>query len=399
MTSQVARSFVAFLITCLAAFGQNVTLPSAMDGVEGGSGTNIPFGSSLACRYQCIYNANTLPWTGPRLISGLKLRADNGSPLQWATVATPAKGFLVVSVLMSTTYASALSPSSTFEDNRGIDRQWVLQNYHLQLPMQPVLNATGPRPANIDLPFTTPWWYGMVPARGNQPAPANLLVEIWIHSQPTGAYRIDNLGGCIAPVTSFGQQGTLCASPGLTPPTVDSDPSMIAGTTYSWQVDDAPPNAPFVLVIGATNQGGFLGQAAYPLPYPMFDPQNPSLPSPALQLANLGWSAPDCWLNLDPGAGESVFGVADANGHGVVTAGLPAGSQHVGTELFVQAFIYAQTANALQVITTMGRSSTVCGPLDVARIYAFYDNTATPQPPPPTSGAVQYGLGMILEVQ
>ncbi|MFO1076840.1 MAG: hypothetical protein U1E73_03840 [Planctomycetota bacterium] len=387
------------LIGAVAA--QNITVPAPLDGVEGGSGSNIPFGSNLACRYQCLYDASVLPWSGPLLISGISIRADNGTPLVPGN-AIAAKGFLDVSIAMSTTYASAATASATFDDNYGEDVQWVLTHYHIQLPAQPALTTTGPRPANVDFMFATPWFYGLTPARGNQPAPRNLLVEIWIHAQPTGAYRIDNLGGCIAAQTQFGNQGPACYASNApnqpTPPlgpTLTPDPSMIAGGPFSWTVANAAPSAPFLLAFNLTAQGGLFGLPQYPLPYPMFDPQNPSQPSPALAAAM--WPAPDCWLNIDPAV--TLFGVCGTNGIGVITTQLPSGGRYVGTELFAQGLIYSQTANSLNVITTLGRSSTICGPLDTARIHAFYNNTANPPPPPPATGAAQYGQAMVFEVR
>ena len=58
MPSMVPRAFVAALIPCIAVTAQSLTVPSSLAGVEGGSATNVPFGSNLACRYQCIYDAS-----------------------------------------------------------------------------------------------------------------------------------------------------------------------------------------------------------------------------------------------------------------------------------------------------------------------------------------------------
>ncbi|MDO8349061.1 MAG: hypothetical protein Q7T30_02410, partial [Planctomycetota bacterium] len=114
---------VAAFVGSLAA--QNVTVPAVMNGVEGGGGTSIPFGSNLACRFQCVYDAQELPWTGPRMISGISLRADNGTPTT-PGAAMPAKGYIDISVLMSTTHVSSATASGTFEDNYGEDWMWCL---------------------------------------------------------------------------------------------------------------------------------------------------------------------------------------------------------------------------------------------------------------------------------
>ena len=394
MRSKFAAQLSMFLTVAGSATAQAIVVPAVMNGVEGGGGSNIPFGSNLACRYQCIFDAQELPWSGPRLISGISIRADNGTPTT-AGAAIAAKGFVELSVLMSTTYKDASTMSATFRDNRGADATWVMLSERIMLPAQAVTATPGPRAANIDLDFTTPWFFGLTPGRPSQPPPGNLLVEIWITSQPTGVYRIDNLSGCQAQAADFGNQDPLCIVPGQTlPPTLTSSTSMLAGGSFGWTLSHAPANAPFLIMVNGTNQGGLFGQATMPLPYPLFDPLNPSLPPAGLTA--LRWSAPDCWLNIDPIG--SFVGVCDAMGTGTATAVIPAG-RHVGTTVYGQAIALAPTANQLGVVTTRGRHSTVCGPLGVSRNYAFYNNTTVPPPTAPTSGAVQYGVGLILEVR
>ncbi len=396
MRSDVARFLIAGVTGCGLCPSQNVTVPASLNGVEGGGGTNIPFGSNLACRYQCIYDAEELPWAGPRVITGILLRADNNAPLS----AIPAKGFLDVSVLMSTTDKNSATASATFADNYGSDATWVISHQLMQLPAQPLLPA-GPRPANIPFVFTVPWAYGLTPASPGLPAPANLLVEIWIHSQPAGLYRIDNLSGCVAPTTTFGLLGPLCVVPTVppAPPPVPvaltTDTSMLAGSSFAWHIANAPPSVPFLVTLNLTNTGGLFGQAAWPLPYPMFDPMNPSQPSAAL--APLLWSAPDCWLNLDPVT--ALGGSTDTAGVGSAVGFLPPGRQFVGTTFYAQAIVLSPTSNALRFITSLGRSSTICGPLGVARNFSFYNTASTPPAPTPTSGSVQVGVGLVFEVQ
>ena len=129
--------FLATLPTFAAAAATQGTVPMVMAGVEGGGGTNIPFGGSQACRYQCIYDAEELPWTGPTLISGIRIRPDfNNGQL------TPAKGFLEVSVLVSTTHRDSATASTVFDENYGTDATWVIQNQVLQLPAQPAMTGS-----------------------------------------------------------------------------------------------------------------------------------------------------------------------------------------------------------------------------------------------------------------
>ena len=310
---------------------------------------------------------------------------------------TSAQGFLDISVLVSTTDKDSATMSAEFDQNYGSDATWVIKNQLIQLPAQPTLvtGATGPRPANISFPFTVPWAYGLTPVTQGQPAPDNLLVEIHIHSQPGGSYRIDNLSSCTAPTSSFGMVGTACHAAGMAPVELESNTSMQAGNPYAWQLSNAEPGMPFMLAMNLTDQGGLLGNPAWPLPYPLFDPANPSQPSQALALAAFTGSAPDCYINVDLAA--TLGGVMDANGEGTVSVILPPGRQYVGLTLYTQAIVFSQTANPLLLISSAGHASTICGPLGVSRVYQFYNGGPTVTPP--TSGTLTFGLGPVIEVQ
>lgn len=382
------RFAVAFVFALAALLAQNTTVPALLQGVEGGGGTSIPFGSNQACRYQCLYEAVELPWSGPRVITGIRIRPD----LNTGPQTVPQKGFLEISVLMSTTDRNITNMSPVFAENYGTDATLVIDRQLVMLPAQPP-QANGPMPANIPLVFTVPWVYGLTPVVQGMPPPSNLLVEIHIHSQPSGIYRIDNIGNCSAQQTTFGSVGPACAV-GPQPATLTGDQTMVAGSSYTWRIANAPPSMPFLVGLNLVGGGFLLDNPAWPLPYPMFDPANPTLPSPAL--AALVYPAPDCYLNMN----MPVFlsGIADANGVGTATAQLPAGRQNVGTTFYAQALILAPTANPLRFITTEGYGATICGPLGVARNFAFYNNTLVP-PPVPTSGSVQAGVSMVFEVQ
>jgi hypothetical protein len=385
MRSQVVLRFAISIAVAAMASAQNVTVPATLAGVEGGGASNIPFGSSQACRYQCIYDAEELPWTGPRVITGLLLRADNNTPF----AAIAAKGFLDVSVLVSTTDKNSATASSVFADNYGTDATWVINHQLMQLPAQPLL-TTAPRPANIPLVFTVPWAFGLTPATSTMPAPKNLLVEIWVHAQPSGLYRLDNFGSCASTLAVFGNAGPACAPAGGVNVTLTGDASLQAGSAYGWLIEHAPPAAPFLLALDLTNSGGLFGNPALPLPVPLFDPQNPTLPPPGLPFVQA--AAPDCYLNITPVG--LLGGVANAAGIGAVTGQLPPGRQYVGLTIYSQAIVFAPTANPLLFVASRGHSATVCGPLGVARLHVFYNASATP----PTSGSLAYGVGLIFDV-
>ena len=171
---------------------------------------------------------------------------------------------------------------------------------------------------------------------------------------------------------------------------------MQAGINYTWRLRAAPPSTPFWISVDLVNTGGLNGNPLWPLPYPLFDPANPSEPSAALALIGLTESAPDCYLNISPTV--TLGGITDASGDGQVTVLLPAGREYVGTTLFTQAIVFSPTSNPLFVITSLGRSTTVCGPLGVARVFQFYNSSGQPPPPPPTSGTRNLGVGLIVDV-
>ena len=106
MSSMLARPIVSFAVVCSGLLAQNQVVPGFMAGIEGGSATNVPFGSNLACRYQVVFDRDELPWTGPRPIRGFSIRADlgdpNGSGVPASTTSTPAIGWKAArpSVLM-----------------------------------------------------------------------------------------------------------------------------------------------------------------------------------------------------------------------------------------------------------------------------------------------------------
>jgi hypothetical protein len=384
---------VLMMIAASGLAAQNSTIPSNMIGVEGGGGTSIPFGGSMACRYQCIYDSEELPWVGPRVLTGVRIRPDfyGGSYV-------PPKGFIEISVLMSTCDRDSASSSSVFDENYGSDATWVIENRVMQLPAQPALPAgsVGPRAANIDFVFDAPWVYGMTPIVSGLPAPNNLLIEIWIHSQPSGSYRVDNMSTCTAPTSTFGMVGAGCSIPNNQPVELTGDSSMQAGSSYTWRISNAEPLMPFTIGLSLTGAGVLAGNPAWQLPYPLFDPANPAQPSAALLAGGLQWSAPDCYLNIN--SSSVLGGVSDSAGLGQASAMLPAGREFVGLTIYSQATLLAPTANPLFIMTSLGRSTTVCGPLGVARIFQFYNNNQSPPPTPPTSGSRSLGVGLVLEV-
>ena len=57
-----------------------------------------------------------------------------------------------------------------------------------------------------------------------------------------------------APTSTFGMIGPACAVPGNPQVEVTGDTSMLAGSAYTWQVANAEPYMPFVLIVDLTDQ-------------------------------------------------------------------------------------------------------------------------------------------------
>jgi hypothetical protein len=376
MTTKVS---VALLLAAAAPAQGNPLVPATMAGLEGGSSSSIPFGTNQAVRLQCIYDAEELPWSGPRVINAIALRADNTDP---GITTFALKQFVVMTLLMSTTSVRAQDASTVFADNWGEDATTVIANGRIVLPAQAA--TSGVRPCDILLTFDRPWVFGSTPVRTGWPEPKNLLIELAIQLQPAGAYRLDNLGDCAAQNTTFGTRGPLCRTSRNAQLDLTAEPSLLAGGSFSWTITGMPTSAPFSLMLNVTSQGSLFGQ---PLPFALFDPLNPTGPVPGTPFQ---FGAPDCWVNVQ--LGHSIIGTADSSGVGRAIAALPAGRHFVGLSLFTQALVFDLSANPLLLVTSLGLRSTVCGPLGVARIYHVGNAAAT-------AGQRALGQGAIFDVR
>ncbi len=115
--------------------GQGLVAPASLWDVEGSTGTGIPFGLDREVRLQCIYDADELAFSGPRMIQKLVMRADFSSDA--GREEYPVKQFLVLHLAMSTTEVQAWNASTTFADNHGTDFTPVIQDARISLPAQP----------------------------------------------------------------------------------------------------------------------------------------------------------------------------------------------------------------------------------------------------------------------
>ena len=336
-----------FLAPHAGALAQGLVAPRSMANVEGSTGTSIPFGLDREVRLQCIYDGDELPFSGPRMVQKLLLRADFST--DQGRDQYPVKQFLVLHLAMSTTNVPAWDASATFADNYGTDFSPVIEDARISLPAQPPLPG-GPRPFNIELPFDQPWFYGGTPVRDGGPVPRGLLFDMRVTVQPSGSYRLDVPGSCFSEPTYFGDLGAACVtSPGGNPLGIEAPMSTMSGGSVSYTVREMPPNAPFAVALALTNQGDWLGS---PLPF---------------DLGSYLQGAPGCWIHVPWQA--VLLGQADPTGTGIVTFPIPLGRNHVGSSLYAQAICQDLAANPLLHVASRGLRSTVCGPLGISRIF------------------------------
>ena len=185
-----------------AAMAQG-TVPALLDGVEGGGWSLIPFGFDRPVRYQCIYDREELPWSGPILMNGIGIRPDNRNP---GTTTYAQKQFLQVFLTVSSTTVDAADASIEFDANLGPDATRVIDDGRIALPaVGPV--AGGPMPFAIDLPFDRPWFFDTTPVSNGDPR--NFLFDLEIANQPAGLYEVDAPTACTFSPISFGNSTCL----------------------------------------------------------------------------------------------------------------------------------------------------------------------------------------------
>ncbi|HLQ36171.1 MAG TPA: hypothetical protein VK348_00115, partial [Planctomycetota bacterium] len=117
MPSKSSRLLVLVSVLQLAAGGtaQNITVPARLQGLEGTGSQSLPFGitqtGANAVRYMCLYDAEELPWTGPRVISAIALRADNDVP---NTTSFPQINYVSYILTLSTSTVRVANVSANF---------------------------------------------------------------------------------------------------------------------------------------------------------------------------------------------------------------------------------------------------------------------------------------------
>ncbi len=382
MGMRTLHGCVVFLLLTASLLSQKTQLvPKSMIGIEGGSKTSIPFGWSSPNRYMAIYEADELPWTGPKLISGLRFRADwNGG------VATPAKQYLSLELWMSTSTVDTSSVSKTFGENHGNDRTMVFDRVPVSLPAQAQMpsTATAPRPCDVAFPLSTPWYYGLTPSVTADQNPRTLVLEIRTYQTVKGAYFMDNPTGCSIPTSNFGKQDPLCLTSLKSPLTIASSSSIMAGSHIEYRITGLEPAYPALVLVGLSSTGTMFGK---PVPVALDTIAALANPNPGNPI-----TAPDCFVNVEPVLSIPVtIRSSTPPILGTARLTLPGNRALVGQSFFAQAISNDLAANNFQFTTSLGLKTTVCGPAGVTRIIELNSATAV-------TGSTNTGSALIFEV-
>lgn len=376
---------------------QAQTVPSSLEGVEGGSATIFPFGFDTPIRLMCIYNADQLPFSDPTLIRGVRLRAD-GQINPGSAVAMEQKGFITMDVWMSTSSVRAEDASEDFDDNHGNDVARVVNFSRIVLPQQEGLADPSQRPRgfDIDIPFEvqvtgeqTNWHYKKTPWRRRGEKFESLVLDFRILSQPGGVYYMDSPFFCVSQAEDFGLPGCPTGSGATVELTSDSaDPQVAganvqAGSSVTYRLSNLPPNAPFVVFAGLSDQGQFAGR-----PLPVHLGGDPTSSDPLAQ-PPFFFPAQNCHITVSPAL--TAGGAADADGNATTSLTLPSDLRLVGEQIHAQAVVVDITANLLGVVTSNSSRVQVCGPLGIAWVHQLGD-------PQAETGNYAFGTSLVVEV-
>jgi hypothetical protein len=342
--------------------------PKSFATVEGLSGSSLPFGTNQPVRFQCIYDNEDLPFSGPVLVRGVGIRANHDHD---PNLAFAQKEFFYLHVLVSTTSLKAVETTTEFSRNHGRDLQQVLTGGRISLPPQPA-QPVGPRPCNVRLPFQTPVFFDLTPYRLPGQRPSSFVLDLLVEISPnTQAYDVDTPFLCSSQIVPFGVIGPQCVTSRGTPRrhlTIASSDSVKAGGSITFTVGEMPDQALFGVMIGTTDTGTWRGL---------------TLPVDLTPLGAAGCYVLTDWIH-------TAVAVGDSTGQGRASFSIPSGREFVGGRLYAQAICRDLSSNPLFYVTSLGVRTTVCGPVGVARIFALGDHAAR-------YGQRTYGSGLIVE--
>ena len=314
---------------------EHEVVPQAFAAAFGNAVESTSAFTSAPARLQQVFLGSELPVA--RTLRGLALRQDQnvsgvfrGYPIDLQidvgyTTLTPAT--------ITTTFAS------NFDSGPPIT---VLPQRTVVLPdMNPIPNPV-PSSFLVEIPFVNPFPY--------QPqAGRNLLVQVTQRGNGAGdqpfVYMLDaatNTTTSRLVSTPTATTGTVSHNAGLVMafsydgsssavPLLTSTGEPVLANTFSVDVSQARPNAPALLLIGASNQSW----NGIPLPLP---------------LAAAG--APGCSLLA---AGDTIVAVAtDGSGRAAFTFAVPPDPTLLGARLFNQYAVFDPGANAMGLVWTRG---------------------------------------------
>jgi hypothetical protein len=346
--TRLAHGILGFSLAAAGVVSQQIVLPPALAGVAGSGSTHVPFGRSTAMRLQAAYDP--ILFTGPVVVGGVALRADEGE--------TSAQKTVDVELRMSSSGSGVTRLQETFATNRGGDETVVVARKLIDLPA--ISQTQAPQPFSPPIAFDRPFAYA--------PAGGSLVLEVAVFGQTPGGYALDTTFLCDSPTMRYGPPG--CGPAGGSVLSVDCLTSSVTwGRSVAFAVRDARPGAVTGMLFGTLETGQWNGVA---------------IPS---GLAAYG--APGCSLSIDPAVTSST--VADPLGVATYGFFVPSDPRLKGAVLRFQGVALDPSANALGVVTSQPAKVEVCGFEAVGRVFAA--GLAAP------AGLREIGVAPILELQ
>jgi hypothetical protein len=347
-------------------------LPASMAGVEGSAYSPLPFGVGSGVRYQILYQGVHVG--GKRSFTELAFRADfNGGK------AIAGKQYVWINARLMNVPLRWDQLSTDFDENAKSNVNPQVMNGRLSLPALGAI-ANGPRPFDVVLKFDQPEVFAQDWSEGN------ILIDLFIQQQPSGAYPLDSCFVCESKRTQFGKLEPSCSvqhPSGPLPLLIDAGRSTNLGRTMRFTGSNALPDAALVFFVGSLVTGQ--SWAGHQLPFTVHELFDPARVNPD--------PAPGCYINTD-----WLFiipRVANSSGTASTAVPIPTGERWLNLFLTCQAMTMDLRANPMGFVFSKAVQSNVCGPLPVSVAFATFNDPNKP----PSSGTVMQGEAPVIELR
>jgi hypothetical protein len=336
--------------------------PVGLTSLEGSSNNVFLFGRDKPVRIMDVYDRAELPasFQFPRLITQVTLRADERNN----AVLYPQKRNILLDLSISTSHATAELTSLVYDEFHGRDRVDVFSG-RLDVPLQSVPSVpSSPRPHNVAIPFAQTWYFNLSPSRGGAKAPSTLVLDYQVAEKITGSdYVLDQTGFCSSVSSPFGL-GATCLGSGGKPVTIQADGRAYANNDLIYTVQGVIPTNAIRLIVK-------VGPLGTPVPVPID-------------------LAAGCYINFIPML--TFTGTANARGEGIFTYPIPRSQNLVGLDVHAQAAGYDINANSGAHVSSLGLTTTVCGPRGVCQLMQLNSGSTSP-----SAQSNVYGMAHVVE--